>query len=418
MKTQPIRHLLVPALVLFAFATGARAADAFAGADARVADIDWLIAQIETRYAYLPQRHLDLAKMRALYEPQARAADTRDAMVHVVERVVAELHDDHVTLGTNTPSSPQLIPTGTDLWAEMRNGRPVVVEVRAASPAANAGVRPGDLIVSIGGIPIEQAIENAQPKALTAFDEEAVNFTLRRLLAGTHDAQRRLVLKDAKGKRRAVNLEPVVAAGSDELVSWRWLDDTTGYIRLENSLGESDTVAAFDKALEALGRAKRLIFDLRNTPSGGNTDVAEPIMGRFISRATAYQRIFEPGAGKRFPQDSWLKTLEPRPPQVVAKLVVLVNHWTGSMGEGMAIGFDAIKRAKIVGTPMARLCGGTEGLDLPNTGIPVHIPTYRLYHVNGTPRENFMPSTNVDLTHGRGPDDPVLARGRDVAKRE
>ena len=418
MREQAIRLFFVPALLLLAFAPGARAADAFAGADARAADIDWLITRIETRYAYLPERHLDLVKMRALYVPQARAADSRDAMVHVVERVVAELHDDHVTLGTNTPASPQLIPTGTDLWAEMRKGRAVVIEVRPASPAANAGIKPGDLIVSVGGIPIDQAIENEKPKALTAFDAEAVNFTLRRLLAGSHDTQRRLVLKDAKGKTRAMNLEPIVAAGGDRLVTWRWLDESTGYIRIENSLGDSQTVTAFDQALGALGKAKGLVLDLRNTPSGGNTDVAEPIMGRFVSKTAAYQRIFEPGAGKRFPQDSWLKTVEPRPPQVTAKLVVLVNHWTGSMGEGMAIGFDAIERARIVGTPMARLCGGTEGFELPNTGIPVHIPTYRLYHVDGKPRESFVPSINVDLTHSREAADTVLARGWYAAKLE
>lgn len=238
------------------------------------------------------------------------------------------------------------------------------------------------------------------------------------LLAGTHDTQRRLVVKGTKGRVREVLLAPFVPVDSNELVSWRWLDETTGYIRIENSLGDSDTVAAFDSALGGLGRAKSLIFDLRNTPSGGNTDVAEPIMGRFISDAVAYQRIFEPGAGKRFPQDSWLKSVEPRSPQVTAKLVVLVNHWTGSMGEGMAIGFDAIERATIVGTPMARLCGGTEGFQLPNTGIPVHLPTYRLYHVNGMPRENFTPSINVDLTKSSGADDPVLARGLDAANRE
>jgi carboxyl-terminal processing protease len=91
-------------------------------------------------------------------------------------------------------------------------------------------------------------------------------------------------------------------------------------------------------------------------------------------------------------------------------LVVLVNHWTGSMGEGMAIGFDAMKRAQIVGTPMARLCGGTESFELPKTGIPVHLPTYRLYHMNGTPREAFVPSIEVDLTRARTAGDVILAR--------
>ncbi|MEO8061238.1 MAG: S41 family peptidase [Pseudomonadota bacterium] len=404
-----IKHVLCAALLL-AVTPHSRAAESFPGADDRVADIDWLITQIETRYAYLSERHLDLAKVRALYEPEARAAQTRDDMIHVVERVVAELHDDHVTLGTNTPSSPQLIPTGAELWAEMRAGQAVIVEVLPGSPAAKAGLAPGDVVVSIGGLTIDQAIERHRAKTLIAPDAEALNFTLRSLLAGTHDAPRRIAVKSPQGKFRVAELPPFVSPNNTELVTWRWLDKKTGYIRVENSLGESEAVAAFDVALDKLAMAQNLIFDLRNTPSGGNTDIAEPMMGRFIARSAEYQRIFEPAADKHFPQDSWLKTVEPRAPQVTAKLAVLVNHWTGSMGEGMAIGFDAMKRAQIVGTPMARLCGGTESFELPKTGIPVHLPTYRLYHVNGTPREMFVPSIDVDLTRFRAASDPVLER--------
>jgi C-terminal processing protease CtpA/Prc len=404
-----IKHSLFAALMV-AFATCARAAGTFAGADDRAADIDWLITQIETRYAYLPERHLDLTKMRALFVPEARAAQTRNDLIHVVERVVAELHDDHVTLGTNTPSSPQLIPTGAELWAQMRDGRAVIVEVLPGSPAAKAGLAPGDVVLTIGGIAVDQAIERSKPKTLSAPDAEALDFSLRTLLAGTHEAARRIEVKNAKGNIRVIELPPFVAPDNTELVTWRWLNASTGYIRIENSLGDSGTVAAFDAALSALSKATNLILDLRNTPSGGNTDIAEPIMGRFTPRTAEYQRIFEPAAGKRFPQDSWAKTVAPRAPQVTARLIVLVNHWTGSMGEGMAIGFDAMKRAQIVGTPMARLCGGTESFELPKTRIPVHLPTYRLYHMNGTPREAFVPSIEVDLTRDRTAGDAILAR--------
>jgi len=407
--SRSIKYTLFAAL-LCAFATCVRAAGTFASADDRAADIDCLITPIETRYAYLPERHLDLTKMRALFVPEARAAQTRNDLIHVVERVIAELHDDHVTLGTNTPSSPQLIPTGAELWAQMRGGRAVIVEVLPGSPAAKAGVAPGDVVLSVGGIAVDQAIERSKAKTLTAPDAEALDFSLRRLLAGTHDAARRIEVKNAKGKVRVIELPPFVSPDNTELVTWRWLNARTGYIRIENSLGDSDTVAAFDAALSALSKATNLILDLRNTPSGGNTDIAEPIMGRFISRTDEYQRIFEPAAGKRFPQDSWAKTVAPRAPQVTAKLIVLVNHWTGSMGEGMAIGFDAMNRAQIVGTPMARLCGGTENFELPKTGIPVHLPTYRLYHMNGTPREAFVPSIEVDLTRDRTAGDAILAR--------
>jgi carboxyl-terminal processing protease len=385
-------------------------------AAARVADLNWLVDQIGAHYAYLPDDHIDLARLRALYRPRAEAATTRGAWIHLIEQVIAELHDPHATLGVNTPSSPNLVPTGADLWARMRAGSAVLTEVRPFSPASAAGLRAGDVVLSIAGIPVAKAVASAMPRALTRPDPRAADVTLRSLLAGTHDAPRRIALRDTRGRVRTVTLAPYDTPDSAAPVTWRRLDAVTGYIRIENSLGDTATVAAFDNALEDLRGAKALILDLRDTPSGGDSDVAEPIIGRFIARPAAYQRVFDPAPGKRFPKDSWLKTVQPRGPFTArARLVVLVDHWTGSMGEGMAVGFDALHRATIVGAPMAGLRGGTSEFVLPRTAIPVHLPTERLYHVDGRPREDFVPPVSVDLARMAG-SDPILARGRAVLR--
>jgi C-terminal processing protease CtpA/Prc len=72
-------------------------------------------------------------------------------------------------------------------------------------------------------------------------------------------------------------------------------------------------------------------------------------------------------------------------------LVILVNRWTGSMGEGIAIGFDGMKRAKIIGDKMAGLLGAIYSYNCPETKIGFSIPVEKLFHVNGTPREDFKP---------------------------
>ena len=72
--------------------------------------------------------------------------------------------------------------------------------------------------------------------------------------------------------------------------------------------------------------------------------------------------------------------------------MVLVNHWTGSAWvKGMAIGLDAMQRAKVVGTPMAHLAGAVSDFKLPQTGIELAFATEQLYHVNGTPRQVWLP---------------------------
>ena len=71
---------------------------------------------------------------------------------------------------------------------------------------------------------------------------------------------------------------------------------------------------------------------------------------------------------------------------------VRVGRWTGSMGEGLAVGLDAIG-AEVVGGPMAGLLGAIYDHRLANSGLVIKLPTERLSAVDGTPREAFRPRT-------------------------
>jgi len=71
------------------------------------------------------------------------------------------------------------------------------------------------------------------------------------------------------------------------------------------------------------------------------------------------------------------------------------------MGEGMAIGLDGMQRGIVVGTRMAGLAGSVEDFVLPCSGIAVALPTEQLLHVNGTPRERWVPPVLIDLVAER-----------------
>lgn len=89
-------------------------------------------------------------------------------------------------------------------------------------------------------------------------------------------------------------------------------------------------------------------------------------------------------------------------------VTVLVNCWTGSMGEGLAIGFHATGAGTVVGTAMAGLVGATTRIVLPSTRIGISVPNERLFHVNGTPREEFRPAVLVNATAGDPGRDPFV----------
>ena len=67
-----------------------------------------------------------------------------------------------------------------------------------------------------------------------------------------------------------------------------------------------------------------------------------------------------------------------------------VGRWTASMGEGLAIGLDGMWPRAVVGSRW-RACSGPSTGSGCRTPASVRIPTQRLTHVDGTPRETFSP---------------------------
>ena len=69
---------------------------------------------------------------------------------------------------------------------------------------------------------------------------------------------------------------------------------------------------------------------------------------------------------------------------------VRVGRWTGSMGEGMAVGFTALGKP-VCGMRMAGLKGAVYDFALPKTKLVVKFPAERLYTLGGTPRQQVVP---------------------------
>ena len=118
------------------------------------------------------------------------------------------------------------------------------------------------------------------------------------MLAGVHSTPRVLRLQ-SQGTTRDVSLPaPDQSFGSSDPVSHAEIRPGIGLIRLNDSLGNDATVAAFDAALDALRGTRGLIVDLRNTASGGNSSVARGILGRFVAREMPYQKHIWPAEEK------------------------------------------------------------------------------------------------------------------------
>ena len=367
---------------------------------------------IKSDYGYWDKKQTDWDLAKNVYLPATDTISSRSSFISLLEKMLYEIYDAHASLNTNTPFSQRLVPSGTDIWAAFINGKPVITDIRPGFGADKAGMVKGMEIVAMNDVPVESAIKAFLPKSLKRNDKEAEDYALRALLAGNHLVSRKITvrfsrqLKDFFPDEPVNMLESVVYTG---LLETAVKSKNIGYIRINNRLWDNNLVQQFDAALDSLLHTKALILDMRETPGGGNTTVARAIISRFISREGCYQH-HEVTAEERETgvKRSWKELVTPRGKQYKQPLFILVNHWTGSVGEGIVIGFDAFKRAVIIGDRMAGLNGANYSYRLPHSGIGFSFPVEKLFHNNGTPRERFRPTVDVDYIQGAGNRDHVI----------
>jgi carboxyl-terminal processing protease len=267
----------------------------------------------------------------------------------------------------------------------------IITATREGFGAESCGLKQGMRITHFNGEVIDSAVKYFLPKSVSVHDARMYEYAANMLLAGRHDTKRSITAV-WNGAAHIYHPDSLAIPGYAKIIESRVLPSNIGYIKINNSLGDGSLIKAFDEAVDNLWNTKGLIIDLRETPSGGNSIVARAMMSRFIEKELPYQKHILPSEEKQYGiKRSWIELVSPRGRTYKKPLDILVNRWTGSMGEGIAIGFDGMKRALIVGDKMAGLLGANYSFTLPETGIGFSIPGEKLFHVNGMRRENFVP---------------------------
>jgi C-terminal processing protease CtpA/Prc len=350
-------------------------------------------------YAYFDQQQINWTKVKEIYLPQVKQITTDSDFIRFMETVLNEFHNGHISLNTNLNSSNRIIPSGQDMFVKKQNDKYFILDLRKGFGAEISGLKIGDEILFFNGKPIGEEVGQFLPKYTTQHTDKMCEYAINMLFAGTHNIKRQITIS-RKGNLFTIKPDSLKLTDSRNLVEAKILNNTTAYIKINDALGNYNTIEEFDKVIDSILQYKNLIIDLTQTPSGGNSTVARCIMGRFIDKTLPYQQ-HEFDEKEFDTKRKWVEFVTPRKAQFNGKVFVLVGHWTGSMGEGIAIGFDGLKRAKIIGTEMAGLLGAINGFIMSETKIGFQIPTERLYHINGTPREKYKPTIltkNIDET--------------------
>lgn len=344
---------------------------------------------VNDNFVYMEKQGIEWNKVKTIYYPAAADINTDQDFVRFMEKVTHEFYNGHISLNINLNTSNKLIPSGADLYIQRIQDKFFVTDIRKNSGAELSGLRPGMEVIKFNNAPIQEQLEQFLPKYTSHYNEKMIQYALSMLFAGTHDKPRKITVLDS-GSQKEFFPDSFKVPSGDQRLEFKLLNRKTGYIKINNSLGNDDLINDFDIAVESLMNTKTLIIDLTETPGGGNTTVARAIMGRFVTKKLAYQQ-HEIDEKKYETKRYWIEYVVPRKSTYKGRIFVIVGHWTGSMGEGMALGFDRMKRATLIGTRMAGLIGAISQFEMTQTKIRFQIPTEQLYHINGTPREDFYP---------------------------
>jgi len=363
-------------------------------------------SDINEHYAYLDKQNINWNKVKEIYSPQAEKVMNDYDFVQLLERILNELYNGHSSLSTNLNTSNRLCPSGSDMRVEKIGKSYFINDLRKGFGADLTGLKIGMQVTLFNGKPIDEQLKKFLPTFTDQHTPKMYQYALDMLFAGTHDKQREITVNENGAIR---TFDPVSYGNRNELLYCKIIKSNTAYIKINNSLGNNNLISEFDKTLDSLLSYKNLILDLTETPSGGNSTVARAIMGRFTPQLMPYQ-VHEFDEKDYDTKRHWVEYVGPRKQIFKGNVYVLVGYWTGSMGEGIAIGFDALNRATTIGTSMAGLLGAISNFALTETKIGFQFPTERLYHVNGTAREDFTPRI---LTKNS---EETLAKAKEVAR--
>lgn len=162
-------------------------------------------------------------------------------------------------------------------------------------------------------------------------------------------------------------LIPPVEEGAGGRVTFAWLPDSVGYVRLSSMYDLDATVAAVREALSEFADARGLVLDLR-VNLGGSHEVGQAVASLMADRPRKYMvtRLKRgPGRGDFTRPKDWILT-PPTGGGYVKPAVVLTARRTFSAGETFLLALRVLPHVTTVGTRTSGSMGETENEVLPN----------------------------------------------------
>ncbi len=372
-----------------------------------------MLKNIDDHYAYADNKNINWACLKQNYGKKIKQLKHKTDAVLYFEHLLLEFADSHMTLNTNTKDSYRL---NAPISVKQHQNTFIIDDLWQTQLVDTKGLSIGAELIGINGMTPTQVIKNFPTRCLDKTQSDNQQWIINKALAGQY-AKPRVIEVKIDGQAKAIDLDALQYHDNQSLIHTE-INNGYGIIKINNSLGQTDLINAFDTAIDQLIKTQGMILDLRHTINGGDSYIARAIIGRFIDHTQAYQkhRFEEHRNGGPKVARLWTEFVDSRGATYKKPLVVLVNRWTGSMGEGLTIGLHGMQRGHIMGSQMAGLLGAVYGFQLEGLGFGYQMPAEQLFHVDGTPREQFVPDEIIKPINTE--EDAVLRQAIDWLKQQ
>ena len=307
--------------------------------------------------------------------------DDHDLMESAIRGMVSALDPHSAFLDSDEYDEIRISTTGNysgvGIEVTMEDEGVKVVAPIDGTAAAKAGIRPGDMIVAIDGVPIDSSGLNDAINRMRGKAGTSVKVTVKR--AGA-EAPFDFVLERSNVQVHSVKSE--------------LLEPGYGYVRIthfsETTGGDLNKAIATLKSTSPHGKLNGLVLDLRNNP-GGVLEAAVAVSDAFINDGPIVT------ANGRAPDSKFEMDATPGDQLDGADLVVLVNAGSASASEIVAGALKDHARATLIGrTTFGK--GSVQTVMPLSGGRAIKLTTARYYTPSGASiqQKGITPDIVVD----------------------
>jgi carboxyl-terminal processing protease len=376
-------------LIIFSCSTTKKVNIEYTRAD-NISEFNKFVKDFEKNYIYLKDKTQLWECIKDIYSEKVGLVTTKTEHILFYENLLNEFYDNHIHLNTNTSQSYRLY---APIYVTNSNGKTYLKNIWQTQIKDTIQTNIiGAEIMTFNSIDFQEKIKNFPTVCHNKNDKKVREWIANKIIAGKRNENRVLELKLKNGKFFTLDIDGLKIRDEKYVLTPSIIPNTNiGLIRINNTLGNQILVKEFERIIPQMDSTKALIIDLRNTVDGGNTSVAKPIMGMFIQEKKPYQ-LYENE------KKTYFGYVKPNKLYYDKPLYILVNRWTGSMGEGITIGLNSMNRATIIGTEMERLAGGMKTIKFENHNYGFRVSFERIFDINGNPREEFVPKNYIEQT--------------------